>query len=187
MRVPLLVLTLLLVALSTEFAAASSIQFTTVEFTYSGVDINGYGATSSGVGLLVFPKGLRTVSLSDLAAFYFSQTTTLLGINPGENVASTFFYSLANLTDFSAVITGSVFTSALSLDTVATAGTNPGFNPESFHITSLAPRDAYTAAGTTFTLTLGTAKLVQLVPEPTSIILVATGLLGIMGRIRKRS
>jgi hypothetical protein len=177
MRTFTLVLALLLVSLSTEFAAAHSVGFETIEFTYSGVDINGGGATSSGLGIFVFPTGLKTVSLSNLVAFDFFQTTTLLGDKP---VSSTFFYSLANLIDFSAVMTGTVFTSSLSLDTTATAGTNPVFGPESFHIISLAPQSAFTASGTP--LTQGT---VQLVPEPTSILLVATGLLGITGRIRK--
>lgn len=181
MRIPLFVLTLLLGVLSTEFAAADSIQFTTVKFTYSGVDVTGIGAISSGFGIFEFPKGLKTVSLSDLVFFDFFQTTTLLGIDPSGNVPSTFFYFLANLTDFSAVLTGSVFTSALSLDTVATAGSNPAFGPESFHIVSLASNDAHTASSVT--LTVGT---VEIVPEPTSIILVATGLLGSIGRIRKK-
>lgn len=176
MRIPVLGLTLLLAALSTHFAAANSVPFTTVDFTYSGVDINEIGATSSGFGVFVFPTGLKTVSLSNLVFFFFSQTTVLLGDQP---VSSTFSYGLANLTDFSA----SLFKSTLTLDTVATAGTNPNFSPESFHIISLAPGGAYTANAFGATLTVGTV----LVPEPTSIILVSTGLLGIMGRIRKRT
>ncbi len=182
MRVPVLGLTLLLAMLSTQFAGANSVQFTTVDFTYSGVDVNGIGATSSGFGVFVFPKGLKTVSLSDVVFFEFFQTTVLLGEKP---VSSTFSYSLANLTDFSAVITGTLFSSSLSLDTVATAGTYATFAPEAFHIISLAPGGAYTTAyAFGDTLTVGTVKLV---PEPTSIILVATGLLGIIGRIRKKA
>jgi PEP-CTERM motif-containing protein len=177
-RAPLLVLTLVLAALSTQFAAADSIPFTTIAFSYSGVDVNQIGATSSGFGVFVFRKGLRTVSLSDLVGFEFFQTTVLLGDIP---VPSTFFYSLANLTDFSAVLTGSRFTSTLSLDTVATAGTNPVFAPESFHIIMLGRSGAFTSNDGE-TLTLGTAMLA---PEPASIILVATGLLGIVSRIRK--
>jgi PEP-CTERM motif-containing protein len=175
MRIPVLGLTLLLAALSTQFAAANSVAFTTVNFTYSGVDVNEIGATSLGFGVFAFPKGLKTVSLSDLVFFSFYQTTTLLEDQP---VSSTFSYGLTNLTDFSA----SLFKSTLTLDTVATAGTDLGFAPESFHIISLAPGGAYTASADGATLTVGTV----LVPEPTSIILVSTGLLGIMGRIRKR-
>jgi hypothetical protein len=187
MRTSMLVLTLLLVSLvslSTEFAVADSVNFEGVAFTYSGGGIDAEGAISSGFGFFVFPSDLKTVSLSNLVSFEFSQTTTLLGIDPSGNVSSTFSYSLANLTDFSAVITGTVFTSSLSLDTTATAGTSLVFGPESFHIISLSPNSAFTAAGNTGnnTLTLGT---IQLVPEPTSILLFATGLLGISSRIRK--
>jgi hypothetical protein len=176
-------LALLLVFLSTEFAFADPFGLETLEFTYSGGDIQDIGAISSGIGYLVFSSGLKTVSLSNVLAFEFFQTTTLLGINPSDNISSTFFYSLADLTDFSAVITGTVFTSSLSLDTTATAGTNPAsFGPESFHIISLSPKGAFTASGFGGTLTVGT---VQLAPEPTSILLVATGLLAITDRIRK--
>jgi hypothetical protein len=184
MRTSMTVLTLILVSLSTEFAVANSVGLEGVAFTYSGVDVEEIGAVSSGFGFFVFPSDLKTVSLSNLVSFEFSQTTTLLGIDPSGNVSSTFSYSLANLTDFSAVITGTVFTSSLSLDTTATAGTSLVFGPESFHIISLSPNGAFTAAGNTGnnTLTLGS---IQLVPEPTSILLFATGLLGISSRIRK--
>jgi len=178
MRTPILVVILLLVSLSTKFAAAHSVGFESIKFTYSGVDINGFGAISSGVGIFVFPIGLKTITLSDLVGFQFFQTTTLLGDNP---VSSTFFYTLTSLTDFSAVITGTVFTSSLSLNTTETTGSNPVFAPESFHIISLTPQGAFTATGGT-TLTQGTA---QLVPEPASIVLIATGLLGIASRTRK--
>ncbi|MBZ5657199.1 MAG: PEP-CTERM sorting domain-containing protein [Acidobacteriia bacterium] len=173
MRAPLLVLTLVLAALSTQFAAAD-----TIKFTYSGVDINGVGAITSGSGYFSFRHGLRTVTLSDLYNFRFSQST----LHFDGNLRSTFVYRLANLIDFSAVITGSRFTSSLSLDTVATPGTNPIFLPESFHIISLARNDAYTANAFGDILTVGDARLT---PEPTSIILVATGFLGIVSRIRK--
>ncbi len=181
MRAAMLALALLLVPLSTHFAAAHSVGIEIVKFTYSGVDVNGIGATSSGIGVFVFPRGLKTVSLSNLISFQFFQTTTLLGDQP---VSSTFFYTLGNLVDFSAAITGTVFTSSLSLDTTATAGTYPTFAPESFHIISLAPQGAFTAAGNgrDTVLTLGN---VMLVPEPTSILLVTTGLLGITGKMVK--
>jgi hypothetical protein len=184
MRTSMTVLTLILVSLSTEFAVANSVGLEGVAFTYSGVDVEEIGAVSSGFGFFVFPSDLKTVSLSNLVSFEFFQTTTLLGIDPSGNVSSTFSYSLANLTDFSAVITGTVFTSSLSLDTTATAGTSLVFGPESFHIISLSPNSAFTAAGNTGnnTLTLGS---IQLVPEPTSILLFATGLWAISGRIRK--
>lgn len=181
MRVTMLAL--LVVSLSTEFAVADSVGLEAVYFKYSGVDVYfESGATSSGFGYLAFPSDLKTVSLSNLVAFEFFQTTTLPGIDPSENVSSTFFYSLASLTDFSAVITGTVFTSSLSLDTIATAGTSAVFGPESFHIISLSPQSAFTADTFGSALTVGT---VQLTPEPTSILLVATGLLGIAGRMRR--
>ena len=103
MRTSMLVLMLLLVSLvslSTEFAIADPIKFEGVAFTYSGGGIDAEGLISSGFGFFVFPSDLKTVSLSNLVSFEFVQTTTLLGINPSENISSTFSYSLANITDF---------------------------------------------------------------------------------------
>ena len=96
----------LLVFLSTEFAFADPFGLETLNARQGSMqDI---GTISSGIGYLVFSVGLKTVSLSNVLAFEFFQTTTLLGINPSDNISSTFFYSLADLTDFSAVITGTV-------------------------------------------------------------------------------
>jgi len=84
MRISTLVL--LLVSLSTGFAFADSAGLETLYFTYSGADIEDIGAISSGVGYLAFPSGLKTVSLSNVVAFEFFQTTTLLGISPSDNI-----------------------------------------------------------------------------------------------------
>jgi hypothetical protein len=173
MRTRLCVLVLLLTALSTTFAAADEIRFI-----YNGPLSDSGIAT--GRGSFSFPHGLTTVSLADVTGFFFVQTFVF----DISEVSETFVYNTNDLIGFSATLTGSALTSTLSLDTVATASSLPGLAPESFHVISLAlPYGAYTAVGTGEVVTQGP---VTLVPEPDTLVLIGTGLIGILPFVRKR-
>jgi len=162
---------ILLTALSTTFAAADEIRFI-----YKG---GGDSGDATGFGAFAFPHGLTTVSLSDITGFFFVQTF-VFSIS---EISSTFVYNTPDLIGFSATLTGSALTSTLSLDTVGTVGSNPNLVPVSFHVISLAPFGAYTAVGTGEVVTTGT---VTLVPEPGTLVLIGTGLMGLLPFFRKR-
>jgi hypothetical protein len=165
------VLVLLLTALGTTFAAADSI-----EFIYNGP--GGPDATATGFGFITFNHGLKTLSLSNLTAFQFVQTTVF----DISGITVTFFYTTNDLIDFSATLAGPRLTS-LSLDTVATPGTIFSA-PEAFHVTSLFDLDgAYTTGNVGIVLTQGS---VTLIPEPGTLGLMGTGLIGILALVRKR-
>jgi len=171
MRIRLCVFVLLLTALSTTFAVADEIRFI-----YNALCCE--NQTATGFGAFAFPHGLTTVSLSDLTGFQFEETQVF----DISEVASTFDFTINDLTDFSATLTGSALTSTLSLDTIAKAGTLTNLVPQSFHVTSLALFGAYTDVDGTH----ATQGTVTLVPEPGTLGLIGTGLIGILPWVRKR-
>jgi hypothetical protein len=174
MRIRLCVLVLLLTALSTTFAAADEIRFI-----YDG---RGSEGTATGFGSFTFPHGLTAVSLSDVTSFFFNQAYVF------DNSKETFyfFYGTNDLTNFSAMLTGSALTS-LSLDTAATAAWPLFLAPQSFHVTALGIVpfvSAYTTVGTSFDIV--TEGRVTVVPEPGTLGLIGTGCIFISALVRKR-
>jgi hypothetical protein len=150
-----------------------------INFTYAGTGV----ATATGSGSFTFADGLSTITLADLTAFSFSQST-----NFGDPVVPTFTYGLGNLTAFAATVgPGSTLTS-LSLTTGNVIGNPPTnaqgmhFQPQAFQVTSLA-----TGAASTFNaigggpFTTGTAAQATPAAVPAPPTLTLAGLAGLIG------
>jgi hypothetical protein len=156
-----------------------------INFTYTG---RGFG-TATGSGSFSFADGLTKVTLADLTAFSFSQST-----NFGDLIVPTFTYGLGNLISFTATIgPGSALTD-LSLLT-GTALPNPlkdshgtRFASEFFQVFSLATNGAKTSSTTeNFTAGTVTQAAAAAVPAPPTLLLglVGAGVTGV-ARLRRR-
>jgi hypothetical protein len=153
-----------------------------INFTYAGTG----AGTATGSGSFSFADGLTKVTLADLTAFSFSQST----IFPGEPVVPTFTYGLGNLTAFAATVGPGSTLTGLSLTTGLVVPNPPNnsqgtpFLSESFQVTSLATGGASTSnPGVIFT----TGTVTQGVPAPPTLLLglVGAGVTG-FARLRRR-
>jgi hypothetical protein len=162
------------------FSANLVARADTVNFVFQGTEQTGLGGTATGTGTFSFTGSPATLGLSELTTFSFADTLNVNGFG-----SSTFTYSLADLSSFSAVLSGDTLVS-LSLSTIEVPGTSGGFAPESFSVTSLAPDGASTQSGGTLTF-LGQASQVSAVtPEPSTLALFGTGILGLAGMARRK-
>jgi hypothetical protein len=150
-----------------------------INFTYAGTG----AGTATGSGSFTFADGLSTVTLADLTAFSFRQST-----NFGDPVVPTFTYGLGDLTAFAATVGPGPTLTSLSLTTGNVFG-NPATNsqgmhfaPQAFQITSLA-----TGAASTFNAIVGapvtTGTVTQAAPAavPAPPTLTLAGLAGLIG------
>ncbi len=147
---------------------ANLTRATTLNFSYSGRDVTGSGGSSAGIGSFSFSGAPILVSLADLTAFAFTQTTTL-PVSPG---TSSFTYSLSSLTSFSLSLSGGL-PATFSLHTGLSPGDNPLFASESFTVTGLGPTGAFTGDPIGGPLQVGS---VNFTPEPASAALIGIGL-----------
>ena len=155
----------------------------TLAFTYSGTDVTNTGGTSSGSGTISFNGTPSSLTLASLTDFTFSQTTTVSAIG-----TSSFTYSLGDLTSFSATLSGDELLT-LMLHTGLAPSSDPAlFFPESFTVTSLDPGGAETINPSNAILQVGqvTQTNAAVTPEPSSFLLLATGLAGAAGVVRRR-
>jgi hypothetical protein len=152
-----------------------------INFTYAGTG----AGTATGSGSFSFADGLTKVTLADLTAFSFSQST-----NFGDSVVPTFTYGLGNLTAFAATVgpgstlTGLSLTTGLVVPNPPTDSHGTPFLTESFQVTSLATGGASTSnPGVIFT----TGTVTQGVPAPPTLLLglVGAGVTGV-ARLRRR-
>jgi hypothetical protein len=148
-----------------------------INFTYAGTG----AGTATGSGSFTFADGLSTVTLADLTAFSFSQST-----NFGDPVMPTFTYGLGNLTAFAATVSPGPTLTSLSL-TTGNVFPNPAhdsqgrtFAPEAFQVVSLATGGAGTVSpGGIVTVGTVTQAPVAAVPAPPTLTL--AGLAGLIG------
>jgi hypothetical protein len=176
-RYPLALAGLLALALATPARAGL------INFTYAGT---GVGA-ATGSGSFAFADGLTKVTLADLTAFSFSQST-----NFGDPVMPTFTYGLGDLTAFAATVgpgstlTGLSLTTGLFFPNPPTNSQGMHFTSEAFQVTSLATGGASTF-NPTLIVTTGTVTqaAAAAVPAPPTLLL---GLVGAacVARLRRR-
>ena len=178
MRLRLIVAAILLCTAS--FAAKAD----TVNFTYVDTSTT-FGGTVSGSGSFTFAGSPSSISLGNLTSFTFTDTLV------DDTDTPSFTYGLGNLTSFAATLSGTTL-QTLSLQTGFVNASLPGFFQESFTITSLNTNGATTHSTfddeifLTSTGTVTASVIPPAVPEPSSIALLGTGVLGLAGMLRRR-
>jgi hypothetical protein len=153
----------------------------TIDFSYTGA---GKGiAVTAAVGSFTYNGTPSSLTLASLNAFNFAVT-----LNNGD--ASTFTYFLADLTSFSATLSGDILLT-LSLQTDSTTGSDDtDLAPESFTVTNLGAGGAGTAfdgfSATTGQVTETGSSSDAPVPEPSTLALFGTGILSLVGVARRK-
>ncbi|HTF71150.1 MAG TPA: PEP-CTERM sorting domain-containing protein [Edaphobacter sp.] len=174
--------------LATLLITSRTAHADTVDFSYTG---SGPNVTATGSGSFVYSGSTSTLTLASLTGFTFTDTITQLV----PLASSSFTYSLADLTSFSATLSGDTLLT-LSLQTGFNFGTDPLFRAESFTVTNLGPGGSSTHSsipdeGIFLTSTgqvteTGSASSVPSVPEPSTLALFGTGILGLAGAARRK-
>jgi hypothetical protein len=170
----------LLLALGLGMAGGVA-RASTITFTYNGAGSPDFdpGAMAAGSGFFTIDDSNDPAGIGDLSNFSFSLSVAYGGYT------DTYTYGLSDLTSFQANFTGGALTDlALTTDHQPAAyNWNEGFN-----VTDLGAGDAYTDDGDGDQVSIGTVTVGESsTPEPTSLALIASGLLGLAAARRRRT
>ena len=153
---------------------AASARAGTVSLAYSGRNQDNSFINALGSGSFSFATGATSVTLANLTAFSFGETTTLS--DPGLSGSSSYAYGLTSLVSFSATFSATGALTGLSFRTGYANASNGFLNPQYFVLSSLRTNGAtsYQSGpdGDVTTGTVAAAVVPAAVPEPASLTLV---------------